>query len=69
MQKLDLNKAQEVKGGRGHYHWICRDGRNFISKAYDSAEAAGRGMQNHINKYPAHANKCSVFYCEDGNCM
>ena len=68
MKKINHEKAMEINGGRGHYHWICRDGENFTSKAYKTAGGAGKAMQNHINKYPAHAKDCEVFYCEKSSC-
>lgn len=68
MKALSLEKSQEIKAGKGHYHWICRDGRNFVSRAYPSYAEAGAAADKHIKKYPAHAGKVSVFYCEDGSC-
>lgn len=68
MKKLTIEKAQTLRAGKGHYHWICRDWRNFTSKPYDSYETAGVAADNHVSKYPAHANKVSVFYCEKSSC-
>lgn len=34
MKALTVEKAQEIRAGKGHYHWICRDWANFTSKAY-----------------------------------
>ena len=25
MKALTVEKAQEIRAGKGHYHWICRD--------------------------------------------
>ena len=36
MKALTVEKAQEIRAGKGHYHWICRDWANFTSKAYSS---------------------------------
>ena len=68
MKALSLEKSQEIKAGKGHYHWICRDGFNFTSKAYNSYAEAGAAADKHVKKYPAHAGKVSVFYCEDRSC-
>lgn len=51
------------------YHWICRDWANFTSKAYSSYAAAGAAADAHVAKYPAHADKVSVFYCEKSSCQ
>lgn len=32
MKALTVEKAQEIRAGKGHYHWICRDWANFTSK-------------------------------------
>ena len=40
MKALTVEKAQEIRAGKGHYHWICRDWANFTSKAYSSYAAA-----------------------------
>ena len=40
MKALTVAKAQEIRAGKGHYHWICRDWANFTSKAYSSYAAA-----------------------------
>ena len=64
MKALTVEKAQEIRAGKGHYHWICRDWANFTSKAYSSYAAAGEAADAHVAKYPAHADKVSVFYCE-----
>ena len=69
MRTLTSEKAQEIKAGAGHYHWICRDGINFTSKAYSSYAAAGKAADAHVAKYPAHAKKVSVFYCEKSSCQ
>lgn len=31
MKALTVEKAQEIRAGKGHYHWICRDWANFTS--------------------------------------
>ena len=64
-----LAPAQEIRAGKGHYHWICRDWANFTSKAYSSYAAAGAAADAHVAKYPAHADKVSVFYCEKSSCQ
>lgn len=51
------------------HHWICRDWANFTSKAYSSYAAAGEAADAHVAKYPAHADKVSVFYCEKSSCQ
>lgn len=66
---LTVEKAQEIRAGKGHYHWICRDWANFTSKAYSSYAAAGAAADAHVAKYPAHADKVSVFYCEKSSCQ
>ena len=48
---------------------ICRDWANFTSKAYSSYAAAGAAADAHVAKYPAHADKVSVFYCEKSSCQ
>lgn len=68
MKALSIEKSQEIRAGKGHYHWICKDGFNFTSRAYDSYAEAGAAADKHVKKYPAHAGKVSVFYCEDGSC-
>lgn len=68
MITLTVEKAQEIKAGKGHYHWICRDMLNFTSKAYGSYAEAGSAADAHVARYPAHANKVSVFYCEKSSC-
>lgn len=30
MKALTVEKAQEIRAGKGHYHWICRDWANFV---------------------------------------
>ena len=57
MKALTVEKAQEIRAGKGHYHWICRDWANFTSKAYSSYAAAGAAADAHVAKYPAHADK------------
>lgn len=42
---------------------------NFTSKAYSSYAAAGKAADAHVAKYPAHAKKVSVFYCEKSSCQ
>ena len=69
MKALTVEKAQEIRAGKGHYHWICRDWANFTSKAYSSYAAAGAAADAHVAKYPAHADKVSVFYCEKSSCQ
>lgn len=69
MKALTVEKAQEIRAGKGHYHWICRDWANFTSKAYSSYAAAGEAADAHVAKYPAHADKVSVFYCEKSSCQ
>lgn len=32
MKALTVEKAQEIRAGKGHYHWICRDWANFKVK-------------------------------------
>ena len=39
------------------------------SKAYSSYAAAGEAADAHVAKYPAHADKVSVFYCEKSSCQ
>jgi len=39
------------------------------SKAYSSYAAAGAAADAHVAKYPAHADKVSVFYCEKSSCQ
>ena len=68
MKTLTIEKAQGIKAGKAHYHWICRDWFNFTSKPYDSYAAAGKGADAHVAKYPAHADKVSVVYCEKSDC-
>lgn len=46
-----------------------RDWANFTSKAYSSYAAAGEAADAHVAKYPAHADKVSVFYCEKSSCQ
>ena len=29
MNALTVEKAQEIRAGKGHYHWICRDWANL----------------------------------------
>lgn len=62
MKALTVEKAQEIRAGKGHYHWIS-------SKAYSSYAAAGAAADAHVAKYPAHADKVSVFYCEKSSCQ
>ena len=38
MKALTVEKAQEIRAGKGHYHWICRDWANFTSKAYSQVK-------------------------------
>lgn len=65
MRELTKNEATQIKAGAGHYHWICRDGQNYISQTqFASAQAAGAAADAHIKRYPAHAKRVSVFYCE-----
>lgn len=40
-----------------------------IVKAYSSYAAAGEAADAHVAKYPAHADKVSVFYCEKSSCQ
>lgn len=47
MKALTVEKAQEIRAGKGHYHWICRDWANFTSKAYSSYAAAGAAADAH----------------------
>ncbi|MEE1101173.1 MAG: hypothetical protein U0K86_06805 [Agathobacter sp.] len=68
MQKLTREETMEIKAGKGHFHWICTNGKNFISKAYKTAAAAGEAMEKHIGRYHSHATQTSVFYCEKGSC-
>ena len=51
MKALTVEKAQEIRAGKGHYHWICRDWANFTSKAYSSYAAAGEAADAHVAKY------------------
>lgn len=30
MKALTVEKAQEIRAGKGHYHWICRDWANGL---------------------------------------
>ena len=41
----------------------------MASKAYSSYAAAGEAADAHVAKYPAHADKVSVFYCEKSSCQ
>lgn len=49
MKALTVEKAQEIRAGKGHYHWICRDWANFTSKAYSSYAAAGEAADAEIS--------------------
>ena len=66
MKALTVEKAQEIRAGKGHYHWICRDWLILQVKSY---AAAGAAADAHVAKYPAHADKVSVFYCEKSSCQ
>lgn len=43
--------------------------KSIKSKAYSSYAAAGAAADAHVAKYPAHADKVSVFYCEKSSCQ
>lgn len=62
MKTLTVEKAQGIKAGKAHYHWICRDWLNFTSKAYDTFAEAGAAADAHVAKYPAHADKEGTQY-------
>lgn len=32
MKALTVETAQEIRAGKGHYHWICRDWANLQVK-------------------------------------
>ena len=57
MKALTVEKAQEIRAGKGHYHWICRDWANFTSKAYSSYAAAGAAADAHVAKYCKWADR------------
>lgn len=69
MKTLTVEKAQGIKAGKAHYHWICRDWLNFTSKAYDTFAEAGAAADAHVKNYPSHADKVSVFYCTKSDCQ
>lgn len=50
MKVLSIEKSQEIRAGKGHYHWICKDGKDFISRAYDSYAEAGAAADRHVKK-------------------
>ena len=56
MKALTVEKAQEIRAGKGHYHWICRDWANFTSKAYSSYAAADA----HVAKYSGSVVKTKI---------
>lgn len=64
MQKVEEKELKKLQGGAGHYHWICKVGKNFTSANYSSYASAGKAADKHIAKYPAHAKRVSVKYCE-----
>lgn len=60
MKALTVEKAQEIRAGKGHYHWICRDWANFTSKAYSSYAAAGAAADAHVAKYSGSVVKTKI---------
>lgn len=50
MKALTVEKAQEIRAGKGHYHWICRDCEysNAIVHAFQRFRAPFSGKIVHI---------------------
>lgn len=66
MQKVYMTELKEMQGG--HYHWVCKDNKNFTRAPYKTFAEAGAAADRHISKYPAHADVTSVVYCEKSSC-
>ena len=52
MKVISTEKARELRAGNAHFHWVCFDKLNFISKPYYcSLSEVGKVADRHRDKY------------------
>lgn len=52
MKVISAEKARELRAGNAHFHWVCFDKLNFISKPYYcSLSEVGKVADRHRDKY------------------
>lgn len=60
MKKLTRKEQRSVHGG--HYHWYCSV-NGFTSTSYSRIDNAAIYLQRHVDRYPDHDQKVSIFSC------
>ena len=51
MKVISTEKARELRAGNAHFHWVCFDKLNFISKPYYcSLSEVGKVADRHRDK-------------------
>ena len=64
MKVIRAEKARELRAGNAHFHWVCFDKLNFISKPYYcSLSEVGKVADRHRDKYRNHKKKVFIFTC------
>lgn len=64
MKVITTERAREIHAGKAHFHWVCFDKLNFISKPYyGSLSEVGIVADGHKDKYKKHKKKVFVFTC------
>lgn len=64
MKIINLEKARKIHAGNAHFHWVCFDKINFISKPYYcNLSEVGKIADMHKDKYLNHKKKVIIFTC------
>lgn len=64
MKILNAEESKNIHAGNAHFHWVCFDKINFISKPYFySLSEVGTIADRHRDKYKSHKKKVFIFTC------
>ena len=62
MKVLTAEEAKKICAGNAHFHWICFDKINFISKPYYcNLSEVGKIADKHRDKYKNHKKKVFIY--------
>lgn len=64
MRILNTEQARQIHAGEAHFHWVCLNKKNYVSKPYycglsEVTEVADK----HRDKYKGHKKKIFVYTC------
>lgn len=64
MKVLNVEETRNIHAGHAHFHWVCFDKINYISKPYyGSLLEVGKAADRHQKKYENHKGKVFIFTC------